>query len=320
MSGAGTIPAVARARLRRRKLARCGHSNSCSKSMNNVELVLAHTHLSGDQFIKAVEEASMSEHIDEAEKKYCRDADRGDPVAQFKLGHAYYLEARFGTEASGDYSQATPLIQKAAGQGYETAMLFLSIMYQSGEGVSVDFDKSKSLFLSVAEQGDPLAQYGYAMMCWNSDFGRREPDEAEAWWLKAAEQGLTEAHRTLGDFYGGFEGRKTLRDPVQSYMWYTLAALRHSPGNMPAASRTARDRLAEQMLQEQITEAERRVQAWLEKHTDVMGGDLVNNWSKRIADPLKPLTATEFAEQEKEIDALIEEHMKETQDILDKDK
>ncbi len=60
------------------------------------------------------------------------------------------------------------------------------------------------------------------------------------------------------------------------------------------------------MTPEQVTEAENRVQLWLEEHSDVMGEDLVTHWRKRVADPLKPLTPEEAAEEMAGFDALME--------------
>ncbi len=59
------------------------------------------------------------------------------------------------------------------------------------------------------------------------------------------------------------------------------------------------------MTPEQVTEAEDRVQLWLEEHSDVMGEDLVTHWRERVADPLKPLTPEEIAEQQARLEALM---------------
>jgi TPR repeat protein len=239
----------------------------------------------------------MSKRSERAEKKYRQDAERGDPVAQFNLGHAYYLDAK----KTGDYANALSLIHKSAAQGYGTALSHLGYMHLSGSGVPLDLTEAKSWFRKAAEQGTSHHQYTYATMCWNGDFGTQDAKEAEVWWLKAAEQGMPEAHMALGIFYADFWRTRPIQDCIKSYMWHTLAALQDKPGHPPEAARTARDRVAEDMSQEEVAEAEDRVQLWLEEHSEVMGKDLVTHWRKRIAEPLKPLTPEEVAEAQAQL-------------------
>ncbi len=234
----------------------------------------------------------MSKRRERAEKKYRQDAERGDPVAQFNLGHAYYLDA----ETTQDCAEALDLIRKAAEQNHASALAQLGYVYLLGNGVAADPTESKSWFLKAAEQGRPHDQFQYATMCWNGDFGSHDADEANVWWLKAAEHGMPEAHHALGGFYADPWGTGPKRDLLKGYMWYTLAALQDVPGHSPQASRTARDEITEDMTPEQIVEAEDHVQSWLEEHSDVMSDGLVTNWRKRIAEPLEPLTPEELEE------------------------
>lgn len=243
----------------------------------------------------------MSKRSDRAEKKYRRDAEKGDPVAQFNLGHAYYLEA----EETHDYAKALTWIKKSAAQDYRAALAHLGYMYNSGSGIPFDLVESKLWFGKAAEQGDPHDQYTYATMCWNGDFGTHDAEEAEVWWLKAAEHGMPEAHMALGVFYSDFWHTRAMRDRINGYIWHTLAALQDKPGHPPEAARTARDRIAEDMTPEQVTEAEDRVQSWLEEHSEVMGEDLVTHWRERVADPIKPLTPEEATEADARIEALM---------------
>lgn len=243
----------------------------------------------------------MSKRIEKAENMYRKDADRGDSVAEFNLGHAYYRDAK----ETHDYSEALILIRRAAAQGYGIALSQLGYMYLLGSGVPIDLTESKSWFRKAAEHGDPSHQFNYATMCWNGDFGPSDAEEAELWWLKAAEQGMPEAHMALGDSYADFWRIRPPRDTIQGYMWHTLAALQRKPGHPPEAARTSRDRIAEDMTPEQVAKAEDRVQLWLEEHANVMGEDLVSHWRERVADPVKPLTPGEAEEAMARFDALI---------------
>lgn len=233
----------------------------------------------------------MSRRSDKAEKKYRRNAEMGDPVAQFYLGHAYYLDAK---EAS-DIAHALIWIRKAADQDYDVALAHLGYMHLLGYGVPVDCSEARSWFRKAAEQGDAHHQYTYGTMCWNGDFGPLDPKEAETWWLKAAEQAMAEAHWALGCYYTEGPRTRPVRNCIKGYMWYTLAALQDKPGHSPEAARTARDRVAENMTSKQVAEAENRVQGWLEEHSKLVSEDLIKHWRERIADPLKPLTPKEAA-------------------------
>lgn len=239
------------------------------------------------------------------EKKYRRDAEKGDPVAQFKLGHAGYLDAK-KTKKANAYAEAVVWIRRAAAQNYAVALAHLGYMHFFGNGVPKDLAESKSWFRKAAEQGDPHYQYTYSAMCWNGDFGVKDVKEAEIWMLKAADQGMAEAHWALGNFHSDFLRSTSAQDRIQGYMWHTLAALQDEPGHSAEAARTMRDRIAENMTAEQVAEAEDRVQIWLQEHADVMGEDLVTHWRSRIADPLKPLTPEEAKKEKARLEALMD--------------
>lgn len=217
--------------------------------------------------------------IAEAEKRFRFAAEQGDPAAQFRLGHAHYLKAI----ETGDFEEALNWIQVAADQNNSLAQAHLGYMHMSGQGVLLDLAKSKLWFHRAAQEDDAHHQCTYATMCWNGDFGSHDPDEAEVWWLRAATQGSASAYLALGGMYGWRHQKH--RDVVKAYMWLTLAALHDGPGTCPEGARSRRDSIAESMTTDQISEAEQRVQSWLEEHPQVMGEEMAGAWRERVAEP-----------------------------------
>lgn len=224
----------------------------------------------------------MSNRTDKAQNKYRHAADQGDRIAQFELGHANYLDA-LETE---DYREALKWIHRSAAQQYHLALAHLGYMCLHGDGGPVDPSAAKDWFHKAAEQGHAFDQFNYATMCWNGNFGPCDVSESEAWWLKAADQGDAAAHFALAQHYSTLQYEVASRDFVKAYMWYTLAALQDEPGHSSKSARTARDSLSENMTPQQVAEAESRVQDWLDQHPNTMDQDVTTNWRKRIAEPL----------------------------------
>jgi TPR repeat protein len=81
-------------------------------------------------------------------------AERGDPRAQFWIGHFYF-------EGKGDlpqnFSEALKWLQRAADQQEAYAQYFLGSMYFKGEGVPRDLVTSYMWFSLAAAQGDDTA-------------------------------------------------------------------------------------------------------------------------------------------------------------------
>jgi len=79
------------------------------------------------------------------------------------------------------------------------------------------------------------------------------------WYRKSAEQGNPVGQFDLGAAYSG--GRGVPQDPVQAYMWYSLAA---AQGYTEAGNRM--NALGKQMTPAQVSEAQRRASDWAAQH------------------------------------------------------
>jgi len=84
-----------------------------------------------------------------------KQAEQGDPAAQFALGARYAT----GDNVQQDYSQAVRWFSKAAEQGHVLAQATLGAYYWAGRGVPIDL--SKAYFWSILAQngGDQASEY-----------------------------------------------------------------------------------------------------------------------------------------------------------------
>lgn len=110
-----------------------------------------------------------------------------------------------------------------------------------------------------AEQGDAVVQYNLGVRYSDGLGAPQDYKEAVRWYRVAAEQGKASAQNNLGTMYGGGQG--VPQDYVQAHMWFNLAASDRIGEERERAIRH-RDRVAEEMTSEQITEAQRLAREW----------------------------------------------------------
>lgn len=116
-------------------------------------------------------------------------AEKGDSVAQTKLGVAYST----GTKIGQDKKKAAEWYGKAAKQGYASGQWNLAFLYIRGEGVEQDDIKARELFQKAADQEFPPAEYDLGMMHLYGMGGKRNRTEALKWVHKAADHNYKEA-------------------------------------------------------------------------------------------------------------------------------
>ena len=89
----------------------------------------------------------------------------------------------------GDYVQAERLYRSLAEQGDPKAQYFLGVMYANGQGVPQDYKKAMTWIGKAAVQGDAAAQYRLGLMYADGKGVPRNNQEAVKWIRKAADQG-----------------------------------------------------------------------------------------------------------------------------------
>ena len=120
-----------------------------------------------------------------------------------------------------------------------------------------------------AEQGDTDAQFNLGGLYRYGEGVPQDHTESAKWYRKAAEQGDAGAQYFLGVLC--HLGRGVPQDYVQAYMWYNLAASKLKRDHRKEAisglrPTSGRNRVAKKMTREEISEAQRLVREWAEKH------------------------------------------------------
>ncbi len=120
------------------------------------------------------------------------------------------------------------------------------------------YDVSQTL-KTRASQGDATAQFALGLLYQQGKGFVQNSTRAAEWYAKAADQGSTDAQTNLAVLYA--QGQGVPQDYVAAYMWFlvsTQAGVEHN--------RDALTMLERRMSSEQITEAKRRAQAWMQTH------------------------------------------------------
>jgi len=130
-----------------------------------------------------------------------------------------------------DYRAALDPLLSLARQGDSLAQVYVGLMYYNGHGVAANDAVSFDWFRRSAEQGNAEGQFqlGY-MYLYGYGVSAEEPDpegQASAWFLKAAEQGHAEAQFNLGLMY--ISGSGVERDHDAGLRWIEKAAAGGSP-------------------------------------------------------------------------------------------
>jgi TPR repeat protein len=117
--------------------------------------------------------------------------------------------------------------------------------YQKG-----DYVGAAKEWRTLAEQGDPIAQFNLGLLYLDGHGVPQSSAEAANWFRRAAEQDYPQAQHNLGAMYGSGQGVK--RDYVQAYKWLNLCAAKGNTGCV-----TQRDMIAKKLKPAQVAEAQR---------------------------------------------------------------
>ncbi len=154
-----------------------------------------------------------------------------------------------------DHSTLVEELRALAEQGSAEDQYSLGLRYESGQGVSQDYQEAARWYRMAAMQRSSAAQY---KLCTLSDIGRGLPQnyqEALRWCRLAADHGEPQAMFTLGVHYHTALG--VPQDLVQAHKWYNLAA---AHGHQDGAK--WRNRIAHELSPAKIAEAQKLAREW----------------------------------------------------------
>ena len=150
----------------------------------------------------------------------------------FSAGSAWAdLEDGVAAYKRGDYATAFREFLTLAEQGNALAQNNLGVMFAHGHGVPQMDTEAIYWYRKAAEQGNASAQNQLGIFYGNGYGVPQNDAEAIKWYRKAAEQGNVGAQLNLGFMYVQGEGGPV--NNIKAYMWWSLAK---TQGNKSAAT------------------------------------------------------------------------------------
>lgn len=171
------------------------------------------------------------------------------PPGQLLLAELYQRE--HGTP--GDARRALPLFEAAAEQGLAAAQYQAGMAWLNGIGTDPDRSVAVRWLKRAAEQDNVAAQLQLAELYFSAP-GTEQPGAARQWLNRAAVLGSATAQYRLGESY--LEGRGGPADPLEAYVWLSLALL-----NGEQRARDGVEQLAGQLSAGQLDTARQRINA-----------------------------------------------------------
>ncbi len=149
---------------------------------------------------------------------YMEAAEKGHPIAQYKIAQCYKL----GDVLEKNNVKAASWYKKSALQGYAPSQHELGALYSKGIGVPMDETQSQFWIEKAATQGYAISQACMAF-CYRYGFrAERDLTKAFEWFKKAAEQGWMPAEKGLAEMYE--HGHGTSKNLPEAFRWYKEAA------------------------------------------------------------------------------------------------
>jgi uncharacterized protein len=196
----------------------------------------------------------------EARKWLIRAGETGQPETQFILGAIYYQGWDFVEMARSD-KDALHWIGLAAEGGLPAAEFLMGVMVGEGRGIPADAEKAMTWYRRAADDGvaEAMRELGDAAYLGPE----RRCEDALKWYRAAAEYRLGYASYRLARFYD--TGECVPQDLVQAHFWYTNAwqsGCRRVDG---AIVLDRRAQIEQQLTQDQVYEADRLFRKWKTK-------------------------------------------------------
>jgi TPR repeat protein len=167
---------------------------------------------------RAQASGSRADAAVKAFETYRKQAENGDPKAQYELAKIYATGD--GVETNG--TAAVEWFRKAADQGYAPGQTGLGVMYLRGLGVSKDDVEAVRWFRLAADQGDAKGQVNLGGMYLRGAGVVKDHSEAVKWFKKAAESGYSGGQYTLGRAYAMGWGVEV--NAAEAVKWFRKAA------------------------------------------------------------------------------------------------
>ena len=127
---------------------------------------------------------------------------------------------------SGDYQHAAKLLPPLANKGNPVAQLKLGMMYYAGKGVSENEKLAVEYLTKSAQQGNVEAMYQLGnAFTFGSETPKLAADadiEAAQWYFKAANNGSADAQYSLGLMF--MAGKGVEKDKTEAARWMKMAA------------------------------------------------------------------------------------------------
>lgn len=188
-----------------------------------------------------------------------KSADGGNALAPVQLGYLYLR----GLGVGKDPAQAIKWLQVATARGNPEGAFNLAKIYEFGDDpIPRDPDKALDLFIEAGQGGSYDSAVKLGEIHYYGQLGvERNFRESAKWFERAAETRYFLAYRYLATIYTEENG--SAYDPVEGLKWLIVD---DATDLMPQYLKERFDRLRETLRPEQIAEAERRADAWLEAH------------------------------------------------------
>lgn len=180
----------------------------------------------------------------------------GHPVALNLLGMMYEL----GQGVNQDTQKSIVYYRQAADKGDLYAQFNLGVSYDSGKGVPQNFREAVKWYKRAAIQGASFAQYNLAIMYEQGRGVQKSFEEAVYWYNKAALQGDSKAQNNLAYLYES--GKGVNKDLVKAYVLFDNAS---KQGIEPAFYK--REEIKMSMSKDQLTQANIETIKYREKYT-----------------------------------------------------
>jgi len=157
-----------------------------------------------------------------------------------------------------------PALLAKANAGDAGAQVQVGEAYEAGKGVAHDPNQAAAWYRKAADQKSISAELHLAELYRDGDGKKfpRDMEQAAAWYRKAADQGDAGAQGTLGMLYS--LGQGVARSDVEAYFWLDLAASVNGPNQAQYIAN--RQNVGTRITADELADVEDRVAQWKASH------------------------------------------------------